>query len=230
MPELPRPRAAIFYRHTRILQLGYHLIAGFSAALVLGLALKATLESSGLSISTVQASPYGDPAWIETNALLHQYPCGQDGETALSRGCVFELATGTWQLPECTNQQQEEGFRRTRSWKFYAYTNRTLGETHPAVDGIHDRQNLREIPVDELQHLDSDFQVWTTWEFHLYRCAWLWKRDVLAANRQLTGQIGQRQHCVDEALMKEERFKLDDVVAGYRVRFLSCSSPPHFVV
>ncbi|KAK2035936.1 hypothetical protein LZ31DRAFT_283371 [Colletotrichum somersetense] len=217
-------------RYLRIAQLSTHLITGFLIALLAGWAAKTNVLGHDGS-SSIGFSPYGDPAWVKAKALTHQYPCGQNRDMALSKGCVFEMATGTWQLPSCTHQQQNNHFSQLRNWEFFVYENRTLGETHPQTNiGIHSRRNLRAVSPDELQYLGPNIQVWTTWEFHLYRCAWLWKRDVLVANGNITGPIGGRQHCVDEALMKEDRFALGDVVAGYRVRFLSCSAPPSFIV
>ncbi|TLD21083.1 hypothetical protein PspLS_09247 [Pyricularia sp. CBS 133598] len=68
---------------------------------------------------------------------------------------------------------------------------------------------------EKLPYLGTDVQVWTTWEFHLYRCAWLWKRDVLVANGNITGPIGGRQRRTNKALIKEDIFAVGKVVAGY---------------
>ncbi|KAL0930018.1 uncharacterized protein CTRU02_211231 [Colletotrichum truncatum] len=216
-----------YFHHTQ--HLCVYFAAGLIAALagqVIGLKILGHSFAAGLE----RPSPFGDRDWIKDNALSYQYPCGQDSNAAIRLGCVFELATGTWQPPECTHQQQEEKFRQIRNWKFFAYKNSTFDNMHVAINGIHDRNNLYEVALDQVQFLGSTVQIWTTWEFHLYRCAWLWRRDVLVANGNVTGHLGGRQHCVDEALMKEDRYALDDVVAGYRVRFLSCSAPPQFIV
>jgi hypothetical protein len=168
--------------------------------------------------------------WNEATVYSARYPCGTNSSTANARGCAFELATGTWQLPECTHLAEETKFRGLRDWKFYVYKNATFGDSHPSINGIHNRRDLEEVSIHELPDLGPAAQVWTTWEFHLYRCAWLWKRDVLAANGNITGPVGGRQHCIDDGLAKESRYSLGDIVTGYRVRYQSCMAPPDYVV
>lgn len=221
----------VHFRLLHLLEFILHLTTGFSVALLAAWASQTSFFGHN-KLGTSKMSPFGDPVWVKDKALANHYPCGQDAATALSRGCIFELATGTWQPPACTHREQNDFFSSQREWEFFIYENLTLGEAHPQTEsgGVHDRRNLRAVASHDLPHLGTNVQVWTTWEFHLYRCAWLWKRDVLAANGNITGPIGGRQNCADEALMKENKFAMGDVVAGYRLRFLSCSVPPNFVV
>jgi hypothetical protein len=137
--------------------------------------------------------------------------CGNSADIARDRGCRFELATGTWQPPQCFSNDEDHIFRHKRPWKFFR-----------------DQTGTVEVTLAELESTRA--VLWTTWEFHLWRCAYLWKRDVLVANRNISGDIGGRQHCVDNALLQETRHGLSSIIVPYQTRFSSCQSPPDFIV
>ncbi|KAF1956575.1 hypothetical protein CC80DRAFT_396070, partial [Byssothecium circinans] len=83
--------------------------------------------------------------------------CGSTPNDARARGCHFESYTATWQLPECYDKDLDEEFRALRPWRFF-------GEKNGTVD----------VSLSEVEN--ESIQAWTTWEFHLWQCSFLWKK------------------------------------------------------
>ncbi|KAL0766538.1 hypothetical protein CaCOL14_010983 [Colletotrichum acutatum] len=119
-----------------------------------------------------------------TSLLKDKFPCGRDAPTALSRGCKFESYTATWQPPQCFDSALDAEFRQTRPWKFYTSRNSTT-----------------ELSWSDVEKIKAG-QAWTTWEFHLYSCAFLWKKEVKIAHGLVSGTIDYHQ-CLDHALMQD---------------------------
>lgn len=160
-----------------------------------------------------QESGHGDSQFeltsnlgLVTGILEDKFPCGRDGATAMDRGCSFESYTATWQPPQCFDAALDTEFRNTKPWKFYTDRNASAEVSWGAVEkGI--------FP-----------QVWTTWEFHLHSCAFIWKKEVKIAHGIVSGTIDYHQ-CLDHALMQDYATPLDHVSVPFWPRFTSCRPP-----
>ncbi|KAK2001021.1 hypothetical protein LX36DRAFT_737452 [Colletotrichum falcatum] len=142
---------------------------------------------------------------VISGILPDQTPCGSTPDEAIAKGCRFESYTATWQLPQCYDKDLDDEFRVLRPWKFYldinGTTEVTLAELESGVD-----------------------QAWTTWEFHLWQCAFYWKKEVKIAHGLTSGSISTHQ-CLDNSLMQESKHPKDYIGIPYWPRFTSCRPP-----
>ncbi|KAK2036966.1 hypothetical protein LZ31DRAFT_600881 [Colletotrichum somersetense] len=125
--------------------------------------------------------------------LSDQTPCGVNPDEAIAKGCHFESYTATWQLPQCYDKDLDEEFRALRPWKFYL-----------------DKNGTTEVTLAELE--SGVRQAWTTWEFHLWQCAFYWKKEVKIAHGLTSGSISTHQ-CLDNSLMQESKHPKDHIKA-----------------
>ncbi|TLS26757.1 hypothetical protein PpBr36_04828 [Pyricularia pennisetigena] len=132
-------------------------------------------------------------------------PCGTTPHEAVAKGCRFESYTATWQLPQCYDKDLDEEFRALRPWKFYL-----------------DRNGTKEVSLAELEA--GTVSAWTTWEFHLWQCAFYWKKEVKVAHGLVSGSITPHQ-CLDNSLMQDYKYPKDHVNIPYWPRFTSCRPP-----
>ncbi|KAI9162730.1 O-methyltransferase [Paramyrothecium foliicola] len=131
--------------------------------------------------------------------------CGITPKEAHAKGCRFESFSATWQLPECYDEELDKEFRSLQPWKFFKDQNGTI-----------------EISLAEVEK--GSAQVWTTWGFHLWQCAFHWKKEVKIAHGLVSGSITPHQ-CLDHSLMQDHRHPQDYVGVPYWPRFQPCQPP-----
>lgn len=172
------------------------------------------LSRLSIIILGVMTSWLGTKLWPQNGSVAYGLlrgvpadtaPCGLSSISALAKGCHFESYTATWQPPQCYDRELDEEFRSLKSWKFYS-----------------DKKGTQEFGWTDAES-DSG-QLWTTWEFHLWQCAFIWKKEVKIAHGLVSGTINYHQ-CLDNSLMQEHKYPNEHIVIPYWPRFSSCRPP-----
>jgi hypothetical protein len=119
-------------------------------------------------MTTTTATPGSSP-WTD---------CGNSSDSALSRGCHFDVMSFSWSLPDCFDEELMEQFLRHRDWHWY----REDGGEVSAWD-------VRAGPFDYL---------FVSQEYHVVHCTFMWRKmhRAVLARRKIDSYVGNYTHTV----------------------------------
>jgi len=113
--------------------------------------------------------------------------CGQTPTEAVSRGCIFDVMTTSWQHPDCYDAELNAEITALHSpWKFY------WSSGPPDERPTPDMLNL--IPLEELGFFKGTF--WATREYHVWHCTYTWRQmhRAVERGRKLDGFLLNYEH------------------------------------
>jgi hypothetical protein len=132
--------------------------------------------------------------------------CGHDAETAMARGCKFDMMTINWEPPQCYYPTIVSAFQEKREWNFYNQINPT-----------------EIVPLEEASLGSERFHV--PWDFHFTHCNYAWRmmRSALISKSPLPENVlsmGHTRHCME--VWTDRRWKMEEMHTLVHVKWPKC--------
>ena len=143
-------------------------------------------------------------AWARVIPDLTLSSCGNTPTSARERGCLFDLISFTWQVPECYDASLVSAFASWDEWVFYTEAGGNV--TVPKEVALRGERDL-----------------WVSWKYHIVHCTFTWRQMHRAYERGWIDThlraYNHTLHCQDMILLED---KPEVAVTVAMLRYPTC--------